>query len=302
MGYGGALIWTGLAKNLKNHFPGKKIIFIRKFDVKEFFLLKKNSDLEIYRNNPNIHLVTNSLKWFFYSFFTQKNECITIDMENPVYHYWVKDNEDVMTYRDDGHAIEIACKPFSLDTIELNTSLELEKKEESEAQAILDAHNLIEKKFICIEPNTKKTFTANKQWPVTSWQEFVNKLQKLLDTKKLPYSIVQVGSGDGVVLHGVINLSGKTRFRHLKYILSKSNLTVVNEGGIAHLSSCIKTPTIVICNPSLPKKLMAYPQHINIFPKNAVHACGLKKSCPVCEELLKSITPDVLISEASNIL
>jgi hypothetical protein len=63
MGYGGSLIWSGLAKNIKLAHPEKKIIFVYKKRLRDFFTSKKNNDLAIYNNNDDIFLVIDNFSW-----------------------------------------------------------------------------------------------------------------------------------------------------------------------------------------------------------------------------------------------
>lgn len=292
MGYGGALIWTGLAQNLKREFPDKKIIFIYKTTLRSFLFFNKNSDFIIYKNNKDISLVTNKFWWFFVRFFLNPIKIILIDMQNKKYHYWIKDDEEKIVYRTDGHAIEIACKPFNLKSVVLRTKINLTNKEIKKGQKIIEDLGIYQQNYICVEPNTKKTFTENKQWPLISWQKLVDLLNNWLKTNNLNYKILQIGAPSSHILSGVISAVGKTDFRDIKYLTDNSKIVIANEGGVAHLSSSGKTKAFIISNPSLPEKLMTYPQNINILPEGGHHNCGLKKKCLVCQNLMNSIKPE----------
>ncbi len=300
MGYGGALIWTGLARNLKREFPEKKIVFVYKTTLKSFLFLSKNSDVVIYKNNNDIYLVTTKFWWLLCRLFFKQKKIIVVDMEDKKYHYWIKDDEDKITYREDGHAIEIACKPFRLQNIELKTKLELTSKEIKKGKKLLTKYRLFNRKYICIEPNAKKSFTVNKQWPIEYWQTLVNMILDWSKKNKLDYTILQIGTKNSLVLDGVVSVVGKTNFRDIKYIIDYSQIVIANEGGVAHLTSSSKTKSLIISNPSLPEILMSYPQNINIFPKEGCHNCGFKKTCPKCQYLLKSITPEFVFENLSQ--
>lgn len=302
MGYGGALIWSGLARNLKRISPEKKIIFVYTPSIKDALLFKKNSDFEVYKNNPDITLVTSKFFWCFLRFFYQSHKITLVDLQNEKYHYWVSDSPDKMTYRQDGHAIEIACRAFNILDVDLRTKLILTKNEEFEANKILNELSLSDKKYICIEPNTKKKFTENKQWPWEHWESLVSMLRKWIDEQKKDYEIVQLGVSGSPLLKNTVNMTGRTSFRQIKHILKQSQIILANEGGIAHLASSSDVKTVVICNPSLPPNLMQYPQHINILPQKPVHNCGLKKPCPTCHELLNSIHPEIVFEKIKSLL
>ncbi len=302
MGYGGALIWTGLARNIKRRFPDKKVIFIYPQSFKGLILGVKNSDLEIYQHNPDIALVISQIAWKWRKHNYQDDNFIKIDLAQKKYHYWVSDEEGRMIYNQSGHAIDIACKALAISPVELRTRLVLNRQEEEEAEKLLADFKLSQGQYICIEPNTKKTFTHNKQWPWQHWQTLIDQLQDWIKDNKLDYKIVQLGTADSPLLNNIISLTGQTTFRQLKRLIDKAKLVIVNEGGIAHLAASSETKTAVISNPSLPAKLMTYPQHINIEARDGVHNCGSKKSCEQCQELLKSISPSQVLDKLKPLL
>jgi ADP-heptose:LPS heptosyltransferase len=262
--------------------------------------LNKNSDVIIYKNNKDINLITNKFWWFFLRLFFKKEKTILIDMEDKEYHYWISDTKEKIQYREDGHAIAIACKPFRLKKIELKTRLNLTNNEIKKTKKLMNESGLVNHRYICIEPNAKKTFTANKQWPIEHWQILINFIRNWSQKNKLDYKILQIGAKNSLILDGVISVVGKTHFRDIKYIIDKAEIVIANEGGVAHLASSTDTKALIIGNPSLPSMLMSYPQNINIFPEKGHHNCGFKKTCPQCQSLLKSITPEFVFEKLSQ--
>lgn len=296
MGYGGALIWTGMARNLHKQFPDKKIVLIYRRG------LRKNSDLEIYRNNPDITLVINHLSWYVVQFWYPRKSTLVIDLNNTQYQYWISDTPEKIAYRQDGHAIAVACKPFDLPDVELKTRLVLEDDEYRDVEGKLHALEIKEKNYICIEPNAKKTFTANKQWPWEQWQEMITLLNTWIKERNSAYTIVQIGVAGSPVLEGVIDFTGTTSFRQLNYVVDHAVLVIANEGGVAHLAASTDTPAVIISNPSLPVDLMRYPQHTTVLPEKGHHNCGFKQPCPLCFELLQSITPAMVFEKVIETL
>ena len=65
MGYGGSLIWSGVAKNLKLNNPDRKIIFVYSKSFKEYFSSRKRFDQVIYDNNNDIFLIVDRFSWLF---------------------------------------------------------------------------------------------------------------------------------------------------------------------------------------------------------------------------------------------
>lgn len=301
MGYGGALIWTGLARNLKKNFPNREIVFVYTPTLREFLSGTTNTDLEIYRNNPDITNVLSIYRWWWKKW-SYPREAIAVNLSNKKIQYWIRDTPDTIFYRTDGHAIEIACRPYTTGPVELATRLILLEEEKRRAQEVLRNHNVFDIPYICIEPNAKKTFTINKQWPMDHWQRLVTILNQWIATHSSQYKIVQIGVANSPVLDGVVDLTGTTTFREIKEIVDRAHVVVANEGGVAHLAASTKTPAVIISNPSLPLSLMAYPQHHNIIPTQGHHDCGRKKLCPTCQKLISSIDPDRVAKEIISLL
>ena len=142
MGYGGALIWTGLARNLKKAYPDKKIIFLFRGTPREILLNKPISDHVIYQNNDDIFLVTSKLKWFFLKRNFGADEVVTVDMDDPKCRYWGKQTREKIEFKTQKHAIERACHAYGLTDIELKPKIVLSGEEISQIDQLLRENNL----------------------------------------------------------------------------------------------------------------------------------------------------------------
>ncbi len=275
MGYGGALMWTGLAYNLKQTYPDKKVLFIYK---------KANADFVIYQNNPDIDRMLAKYKYFFLQSKFNKKDWIIVDMDNPQLHYWEKDDKEKIVYKFGKHAIAWASEYFKIKNILLKPVLKLTDKELKKVDELLTIHNLKNQDFIVIEPNTKKSFAPNNQWFWERWQELADLLNKR------GQAMVQLGGGDSPVLFGVVNLVGKTSFREAVGIIGKAKLFVGYSGGLMHGATAMDVKAVILASGFEPLEIANYPQNLNIYKEIDCAPCGLKSPCPYGRECMKKIT------------
>lgn len=276
MGYGGALIWTGLARNLKEKFPEKKVVFVYKRSPKMLF--KKHPDHIIFQNNPDIEKVLSKLSYFFLRPLKPKS-WLVVDMDKKEAAYWKEEGraENKIFLKDVGkHAIQIACDYFGIGKAKLKPKVVFAGEEIKKAKEILERNHLLEKRFIVIEPNAKEDFSQTKRWPWENWQKLADSL------KEKGISTAQVGVEGSPVLRGVVDLTGQTSFREAVALIAKAKVFVGIEGGLTHGSTAVGTKSVVLISGFVPKDLFSYPQNINIYKGSVceLSPCGLKRDCP----------------------
>lgn len=288
MGYGGALIWTGLARNLKETYPNKKLLFIYK---------KANTDFVIYENNLDIDMMLSKYKYFFLKSRFNKKDWIIVDMDNPQSHYWEKDGKEKVIYKSGKHAIEWACEYFKIKNISLKPVLRLTDKELKKVNELLITHNLKSKDFIVIEPNAKESFAPNNQWFWDRWQE----LADLLKNKK-GQVVVQLGPSGSPVLSGAVNLIGETSFREAAGVIKESKLFVGYSGGLMHAARAMDVKAVILASGFEPLEIANYPQNLNIYKKTDCAPCGLKTPCPYERKCMKEITVEEVYNSILGII
>lgn len=298
MGYGGALIWTGLARNLKRIYPNKKVLFIYKKSPKSALLRKPHPDHIIFKNNPDIEAVISKLRYFFSKKKYNKKEWIIVDMDNPDLLYWEKDTKEKMFFKKGKHAIEIMCQYFNIEDCVIRPVLRLTGKEQGRVSELLKEHNLGEKKFIVVEPNIKKSaFGINREWFWDRWQELTDLL-----TREAGAVVVQIGVAGAPVLSGVVNLTGKTSFRTAAGIIGKAKLFIGYEGGFNHASVAMNTKSIILVSAYEPDGLLSYPNNVNIYKRVECAGCGLKTPCPYDRKCMRQITVDEVYNNVLKLL
>lgn len=289
MGYGGALFWTGLAYNLKRNFPKKKIIFIIS-DYSENGKYKTHPDKVIYKNNSDISFIIPKRKSGLLARLLKNNsKYFLIDQTDSNYHYWKENNIEIIKYKTGKHAIELKCENFNISDVLLKPKLNLVSSEITNAEKVLSKNNLTHKKYICIEPTSKTSFTPNKQWFEDRWLELVLLLKQYIIENKLNIELVQIGNNNEFKLPIENNLTGLLTFRETGYIIKKSLFMITYMGGLVHLSKAFDKKNIVLISAWEPKELASYKDDINFYTDIECKHCGLLTPCPRNRECMQKI-------------
>ena len=296
MGYGGALIWTGLARNVKQRWPEKKVVLVHGKNLKQLLLRKPYKNKVMYRNNPDIDLVTDELSWLWQRWQYDLSQTVVIDMRRPDYLYWQRYTPERIEYKTGQHAIALASAVHAIDEVELRPRVVLTREEVKRADTVLQQHALKPGGYLCIEPHTKTSFTPNKAWPFTRWQELTNRLLARGET------VVQIGAPGNKALDGVINLTGKNSFRETGRVLEQAKLFIGPVGGLLHLSRAMSTKNVALVSPWEPRELATYPDDINIFAGSAEHHCGKLTHCAECQVSMAALSVDDVFAKVQTVV
>jgi ADP-heptose:LPS heptosyltransferase len=289
MGFGGALIWTGLVRNLKNKYPDKKVIFVYRKSLLNFIFRKRYPDHIIYKNNEDINCAVDDITWHLKKWVFTSDNVIVVDMGNPACCYHEKETKNRIFYKTGGHAIQIACDVYDIPDAELQPKICLTTEEIDNANRLLRAHGLSKNRYICLEPHTKKGFTPNKAWFWENWQNLIELVNKYIADNHLSYKLVQVGVATDKILNGVIDLTGKTSFRETAEILKNSITFIGYMSGLVHLSKAVGKRNIVLISAWEPLELGSYPDDINFYTDIDCKNCGLKVPCPINRKCMEEI-------------
>ena len=292
MGYGGALIWTAVIKNVKNQFPNKPIIFIYSHPFKAFLKGIKNADVTIYKNNPDIHKLIPSWRWAFLKFFFSKKYYVLNTNEGTI-PFIEKDTPEKIFYKKGRNMVDYINESLNINTSTYTPAIFLTEQEVNKAQNVLSKHNI--KHFICIEPNSKDSFTPNKAWFWENWQELVNRILAFAEKEGIPLQIVQLSAPNMPVLENVITFSNQgLSFRECAHILKKSYFFVTYMGGLQHLHKAVGGKNINVISSFEPKELGTYTDDINFYTDIECGNCGLKTPCPINRKCMASISVDTV--------
>lgn len=283
MGYGGALIWSGVARNVRaaSHRP---VVLLYRRSWLDRLQRHAPKEHEVFRENNDIIGIIDRLYWPWIKWQRRFRSVSIIDISNPLYQYWEADTPRRLITKAGCHAIQIACDALGIHSVDLSPKIVLAASEHAHARALLRRYHLKPKEFICINPTAKETFSSNKGWIWERWQQLVIRFPHL--------RWAQIGPPGSRLLKGIINLTGQLTFREHALVLEDATLFVGTEGGFVHLAKAVSTPAVVITSPMLPAELMAYSEHIRVAARTTHSACGSKKYCFECHAAIDAITVD----------
>jgi ADP-heptose:LPS heptosyltransferase len=302
VGFGGALIWTGLAYNLKRKWPDKKVIFLYERPLRNYIFREPHPDHVVYQNNKDIDYIFDRVVWRFKKWKFNLHNVITVDMANPAYLYYEKDTAERIFYKTGRHAIQIACDVHNIPNAELQPRIELSDKEIDNANHLLESHGLLPNQYICIEPHAKKEFTPNKAWFWENWQHLTDLINRYIQDNNLICRLVQIGLPTAQVLNGVVDLTGKITFRETAQVLKGATTFISYVGGLTHLSRAVGKKSIVIVSAWEPLELATYPDNINFYTDIDCKNCGLKIPCPINRKCMSAITVEQVFEAVKSVL
>jgi ADP-heptose:LPS heptosyltransferase len=302
VGFGGALIWTGLAYNLKQKWPEKQIVFLYDRSLRDFILRRPHPDHSVYRYNKDIDCICDRITWRFKKNRFSNDDIIIVDMSNPAYFYYEKDTKERIFYKTGRHAIQIACDVHNIPNAELHPRIELSDKEITSANRLLESYGLLSNQYICIEPHAKKEFTPNKAWFWENWQRLIDFINRYIHDNNLACKLVQIGLPTDKVLNGAVDLAGKTTFRETAQILKMAITFIGYIGGLTHLSKAVGKRSIVLVSAWEPFELASYPDDINFYTDIDCKNCGLKTPCPINRKCMRQITVEQVFETLKSVL
>ena len=126
---------------------------------------------------------------------------------------------------------------------------------------------------------------ANKQWPVTRFQDVVDRLSPW-------HKFVQIGSSSDPRLRGVADLCGKTSLRETAAILHHSRLFIGLVGFLMHLARAVDCPAVIVYGGRETPAVTGYPCNINLTSQAPCAPCWQRNRCDFdrfCMESIQSI-------------
>jgi ADP-heptose:LPS heptosyltransferase len=302
VGFGGALIWTGLTYNLKQKWPEKKLVFLYERSLRDFILRRPHPDHSVYWHNEDIDCIYDHITWRFKKNRFNCDDVIVVNMADPAYFYYEKDTEERIFYKTGKHAIQIACDVHNISNAKLQPRIWLSEQEIAGANHLLGEYGLLPNQYICVEPNTKKEFTPNKTWLWENWQCLIDLINRYIQDNNLTCRLVQIGLPTDKVLNGVVDITGKTTFRETTQILKGSITFISYVGGLTHLSKAVGKKNIVLVSAWEPLELASYPDDINFYTDIECKNCGLKIPCPINRKCMSAITVEQVFEAVKSVL
>jgi len=323
MGYGGNLVWTRVISSINKEF-NKKILLCDKpllSDLLRGNLYNCESDYEndeVFRNNPKVKFIKCQNKtiplrfvdylfkiiiyprvlliiyeWIIFksSLLVHRNrDFLPVYLDMFIHSYARRELSDRFIWKDGGDIASVITQNFGVEHSVKNCEFFFSKNESEVLQKkIIDNYKL--KKYIVIESGSNTDWFGDlRAWPEESWKTLLGELSpKLIDED---IEIVQVGLKTTNALNGVKDLRGKTTFREVAYLMSKSMLFIGTEGGLMHLANSVKVDSIILWGGVTTPEFAGYKDTQTVIC-NYVDciSCGLKGNCPNNIKCMKSISP-----------
>jgi len=146
--------------------------------------------------------------------------------------------------------------------------------------------------YSVIQPNSKRSYTPNKQWSMENFQQVVDKRNDI--------HWVQVGGQNEFLLDSVEDYRDETTLRELFYIVSRSQFVFANEGLINHIASAFKVTSYVISSGFSSISLAKYTNSVFFNTNDSCDRspCWLLEECGVISKpCLSSIDPEMVINQ-----
>lgn len=299
-GYGDYLMLMAVINNIKIRQPNSYIILT---NITSRPYKTRNHFNHIIKNNPQIdqYLSTTrtSFAWTRFKNRHRKNIVYVSSNLRKVSSY-AKTVKSRTIYPDNKHAIEVFCEPYNIKNPVLKPQLFLTEKEKQNTDDVMQKYNLHSDNFILIEPGTEHE-NSSKLWPLAYWETIVEEIREKYPAIK----IVQL-SPYPVEIPGVLNITGHSTFREALRFIEKSKTLITTEGGLMHLASVSSKQAIILYSGYLPKSLMSYPQHINLYANEKILClgCGDRLSCSntIIRECMDSIKPEQVMQALEQVI
>lgn len=226
---GGHLMWTAVARNIRKR-TDKICVPLDGYNF---------CKSDIFYNNPN------------FSF----NGDFHLDLSLPKTNYVKKDGERIEFSCPGKHAIEHALNFYGIkNDIDLKCEIYLTEEEKFNSNLI---KNLLPKKYACIEPHSKISWSQARSYSFDKYQNIVNALRDKIQ-------FVQIGAAETKKLDNVIYTNGDLTFRETQLILDGADFFLSSEGGLVHLANSCDTKSFVIFS-----SFHTYPEIFH-YPKNTM--------------------------------
>ena len=149
------------------------------------------------------------------------------------------------------------------------------------------------KTYSVIQPNTKTSYTPNKQWGMNNYQEVVTQLKDI--------NWIQVGVDGDIILKDVENYVGITSLRELAFLIKNAEFVLADEGLLNHIASSVGSRSYVVYSGFHPTEISHYDGTVPIVnnPQVECSPCWLKVNCP---KKIKYCTEEISVDQVIKTL
>lgn len=151
--------------------------------------------------------------------------------------------------------------------------------------------------YAVIKPSGKTTVTTKKEWDLDKFQQVVDRMPQI--------RWVQPGLPEDPLLHGVIDLRGKTNLRELLCIVAESQFVLTIEGLYNHIGAAFDVPSFVVLSGFFYPESFTYESTVMISQDDEVPCapCFLdgNKDCPIPgKPCMAQLSPGIVVTAIEN--
>ena len=145
--------------------------------------------------------------------------------------------------------------------------------------------------YSIIQPNSKTSYTPNKDWGFEKYQKIVTKFKNI--------NWVQVGLKGDLILDDVKNYVGMTSLRELAFLIKNADFVLADEGLLNHMASAFESKSFVIFSGFSQVELAKYDITVPIvnYPQVDCSPCWITENCP---KKIKYCTEQISIEQVIN--
>jgi ADP-heptose:LPS heptosyltransferase len=160
----------------------------------------------------------------------------------------------------------------------------------NEAESYSSKFNLPDS-YSIIQPNSKTSYTPNKQWGFEKYQKIVTKFKDI--------NWVQVGLKGDLLLIDAKSYVGKTSLRELAFLIKNADFVLADEGLLNHIASAFRSKSFVVYSGFSQVELAKYKNTVPIVnsPQVECSPCWITENCP---KKVKNCTESISIEQVIN--
>lgn len=140
--------------------------------------------------------------------------------------------------------------------------------------------------------------TPNKNWPEAHWGRLVAMMLER------GWTVIEIGerSAATVAHERYVDLRGRTTVKELVASIAAADLFIGPVSGPSHVAAATGTPSVIIVGGYELPENTRYDSAVMLTTPIACSPCWLRTECPIGKQCLQSITPNVVLANATRTL
>lgn len=140
------------------------------------------------------------------------------------------------------------------------------------------------------------------RYPMRNKEWFPERMQTVADALRGKHTLVQIGATTDPVLHGAIDMRGRTSLRETAAILAESMLFIGLAGFPMHLARAVECRSVIVYGGREHPAQSGYSCNENVYNQVPCAPCWKKNECPFERRCMHEITPDLVLAAVERAL